>query len=210
MDMMEKFVGYMTEICEKVREAPDGFAVSGETAEERAEQLRAIIAEKGVEAFVAACEETEKAADPDRGKHAFEVLLDCVAQEDGLVLYLAEALKKNDRTAFYKLSRVTTHLDLDPDEFVYWLAHREDYSTDEEKSCAALMDACMERLKAEGRMDVAAALLSGDQQTFEIFRCEAPELRQNPAATFAWYCKNYLDRDYPVRFFLKCNGVKFD
>lgn len=210
MEQMERFIRYMTEICEKERASPEGFAVTGETPEQRAEELRTLIAEKGVEAFVSACEEAEKAADPDRGKHAFEVLLDCVAQDDGLVLYLAEALKKNDRTAFYKLSQVTTHLDLDPDEFVYWLGHREDYSSDEERGCAALMDACFDRLKGEGRMDVAAALLSGDQKTFESFRCEAPELRQVPAATYEWYCKNYLDRDYPVRFFLKHNGVKFE
>jgi len=210
MEQMERFIQYMTEICEKERASPEGFAVTGETPEQRAEELRSLIAEKGVEAFVSACEEAEKAADPDRGKHAFEVLLDCVAQEDGMVLYLAEALKKNDRTSFYKLSQVTTHLDLDPEEFVYWLGHREDYSSDEEKACAVLMDACLERLKAEGRMEVAAALLAGDQKTFESFRCEAPELRQNPAATFDWYCKNYLDRDYPVRFFLKHNGVKFN
>ena len=147
--------------------------------------------------------------DPDAGKHAFEVFLDCINQEDGLVLYLAESLKNNDRTAFYKLSQVTTHLDLDPDEFLYWLAHREDYASEEERSCAVLMDSCLERLKREGRMDVVAALLSGDQQTFEVFRCEAPELQHIPAATFAWFCENYLDRDYPVRFLLKHNGVKF-
>ena len=208
--MMERFIQYMTEICEGERSAPEDFEAAGETAEERAETLRGKIAEKGMEAFVEACEAAEKAADPDRGKHAFEVLLDCVAQDDGMVLYLAEALKKGDRTAFYKLSQVTTHLDLDPDEFVYWLAHREDYSSDEEKACAALMDACLARLKAEGQMDVVAALLSGDQKTFEIFRCEAPELKQLPIATFEWYCKNYLDRDYPVRFFLEYNGVKFN
>ncbi len=210
MEQMERFIQYMTEICEKERASPEGFAVTGETPEQRAEELRSLIAEKGVEAFVSACEEAEKAADPDRGKHAFEVLLDCVAQEDGMVLYLAEALKKNDCTAFYKLSQVTTHLDLDPEEFVYWLGHREDYSSDEEKACAVLMDACLERLKNEGRMDVIAALLSGDKATFESFRCEAEELRQVPAATYEWYCKNYLDRDYPVRFFLKHNGVKFN
>ncbi|MFR6394733.1 MAG: hypothetical protein ACLUNQ_06280 [Oscillospiraceae bacterium] len=42
--------------------------------------------------------------------------------------------------------------------------------------CAAVMDACLARLAEEERMDVAAALLSGDRKTFELFRCEAPEL----------------------------------
>ena len=59
------------------------------------------------------------------------------------------------------------------------------------------------------RMDVAAALLSGDRMTFDALRCEAPELRQLPVATYAWFEKNYLDRDYPLRFVLRCNGVQF-
>ena len=46
-------------------------------------------------------------------------------------------------------------------------------------------------------------------QTFELFRTEAPELRHLPAATYEWYSKNYLDRDYPLRFILMCNGVEF-
>ena len=41
------------------------------------------------------------------------------------------------------------------------------------------------------------------------FRTEAPELRHLPAATYEWYSKNYLDRDYPLRFILMCNGVEF-
>ena len=54
-----------------------------------------------------------------------------------------------------------------------------------------------------------AALLSGDRMTFDALRCEAPELRQLPVATYVWFEKNYLDRDYPLRFVLKCNGVQF-
>ena len=58
-------------------------------------------------------------------------------------------------------------------------------------------------------MDVAAALLSGDRMTFDALRCEAPELRQLPVATYVWFEKNYLDRDYPLRFVLRYNGVQF-
>ena len=54
-----------------------------------------------------------------------------------------------------------------------------------------------------------AALLSGDRATFETFRCEAPELRQLPEATYEWYSRNYLDRDYPIRVLMKVNGVAF-
>ena len=54
-----------------------------------------------------------------------------------------------------------------------------------------------------------AALLSGDEQTFCRFRCDAPELRSLPQATFEWYSTYYLDRYYPVRFIMKMNGVEF-
>ena len=100
-------------------------------------------------------------------------------------------------------------LDLDPREFLYWLAHREDYGTDDERACAAIMDACFARLYEEKQGELLGALLSGDQKTFELFRTEAPELRHLPAATYEWYSKNYLDRDYPLRFILMCNGVEF-
>ena len=147
--------------------------------------------------------------DPDADKHAFEVFLDCIAMDDGLVQYLIDVLKRMDRKEFFKLSQITTKLDLDPEEFLYWLGHREVYADEEERACAAVMDVALLRLANEGRLDVAAALLSGDQKTFETFRCEAPELVHLPAATFAWYEKNYLDRDYPIRLIMRLNGVKF-
>ena len=154
-------------------------------------------------------EADEPAPDPDAGKHAFEVFCDCLMLDENLIAYLIDVLKANDRAGFYKLSQVTTHLDLDPDEFLYWLAHREDYGTDDERACAAIMDACFARLYEEKQGELLGALLSGDQKTFELFRTEAPELRHLPAATYEWYSKNYLDRDYPLRFILMCNGVEF-
>lgn len=150
------------------------------------------------------------APDPDAGKHAFEVFCDCLMLDETLIAYLIEVLKSGDRAGFYKLSQITTKLDLDPDEFLYWLAHREDYAeSDDERACALIIDSLLDRLRAEGRMDVAAALLSGDRMTFDAVRCEAGELRQLPVATFRWFEQNYLDRDYPLRFVLKCNGVAF-
>ena len=154
-------------------------------------------------------EADEPAPDPDAGKHAFEVFCDCVELDEQLVAYLIDILKCGDKAAFYKLSQVTTQLDLDPREFLYWLAHREDYGTDDERACAAIMDACFARLYEEKQGELLGALLSGDQKTFELFRTEAPELRHLPAATYEWYSKNYLVRDYPLRFILMCNGVEF-
>ena len=147
--------------------------------------------------------------DPDAGKHAFEVFLDCIAMDDGLVQYLIDVLKRMDRREFFKLSQITTKLDLDPEEFLYWLGRRELYASEEELGCAGVMDHVLLRLADEGRLDVVAALLSGDQKTFEALRCEAPELIHVPIATYAWFEKNYLDRDYPIRLIMRLNGVKF-
>lgn len=147
--------------------------------------------------------------DRDADKHAFEVFLDCIAMDDGLVQYLIDVLKRMDRKEFFKLSQITTKLDLDPEEFLYWLGHREDYAGEEERACAALMDAVLLRLAEKKRLDVLAALLSGDQKTFEALRCEAPELLHVPAATFEWYETHYLDRDYPIRLIMRLNGVQF-
>lgn len=153
--------------------------------------------------------EQESTPDPDAGKHPFEVLLDCVALDDGLVQYLMDVLKRRDWKEFYKLSQITTHMSLDPEEFLYWLGHREDYAGDEERACAVIMDGCLERLMNEGRLELAAALLSGDESTFNTFRCEAQELVHLPQATYDWFCRNYLDRDYPIRALMKWNGIRF-
>lgn len=235
MSLWDYFLTYMTELCEGTRRPPQGITLTAEGADARAEQLQGQIAAMGAAEFVRRCAADEGTVlpdslfsadkppappeepqsepaeiDPDAGKHAFEVLADCVALEPQLVQYLIEVLRTDDRAAFYKLSQVTTHLDLDPQEFLYWLAHREDYAVDDtERACAAVMDAALERLSREGQRELIAALLSGDRATFELFRCEAPELRQLPAATFEWFCTHYLDRDYPLRFLLKFNGVRF-
>ena len=252
MELCERYLHYMSALCEGTMPAPPELALTADTTEERAAQLQSALKSMSVPDFVRLCAKSagdeldeaifdhfseedfsrallqmltaaaepeqpeekppaaESTPDPDAGKHAFEVFCDCLMLDENLIAYLIDVLKANDRAGFYKLSQVTTHLDLDPDEFLYWLAHREDYAeTDEERACAVILDACLDRLRAEGQMDVAAALLSGDRMTFDALRCEAPELRQLPVATYVWFEKNYLDRDYPLRFVLRCNGVEF-
>ena len=232
MTLFDYYLQYMTEVFEGKRPAPAGMEVTATEETERMKELGEKLMDMGMENFVRACaaqdgtvlpeevfaprEAAEIASeppasadepDPDAGKHPFEVFLDCIALDDGLVTYLIDVLKRRDDKEFFKLCQITTKMDLDPAEFLYWLSHRQDYGTEEEKVCAAVMDECLERLRREGRMDVAAALLSGDQKTFEVFRCEAPELVHLPEATFDWYAKNYLDRDYPIRMIMKWNGV---
>ena len=60
-----------------------------------------------------------------------------------------------------------------------------------------------------GQEGVIAALLSGDETTFKLFRTQAPELVHLPDATYEWYCRHYLDRYYPVRFILHHQGIEF-
>ena len=238
MTLFDYYLQYMTEVWEGKRPAPEGITLpdSGDEST-RIQALGQQLQAMGMAAFVRACaaqdgdalpEElfTESAPvpdappvpqadaapskpDPDAGKHAFEVFLDCIAMDDGLVQYLIDVLKRMDRAEFFKLSQITTKLDLDPEEFLYWLAHRQDYAGEDEQICAAVMDAALLRLAQEGRLDVVAALLSGDRKTFEALRCEAPELVHLPAATYDWYARHYLDRDYPIRLIMRLNGVKF-
>lgn len=238
MTLFDYYLQYMTEVWEGKRPAPEGITLPEDGDEStRIQALGQQLQAMGMAAFVRACaaqdgdalpEElfTESAPvpdappapqadaapsepDPDAGKHAFEVFLDCIAMDDGLVQYLIDVLKRMDRAEFFKLSQITTKLDLDPEEFLYWLAHRQDYAGEDEQICAAVMDAALLRLAQEGRLDVVAALLSGDRKTFEALRCEAPELIHLPAATYDWYARHYLDRDYPIRLIMRLNGVKF-
>ena len=238
MTLFDYYLQYMTEVWEGKRPAPEGITLPEDGDEStRIQALGQQLQAMGMAAFVRACaaqdgdalpEElfTESAPvpdappapqadaapsepDPDAGKHAFEVFLDCIAMDDGLVQYLIDVLKRMDRAEFFKLSQITTKLDLDPEEFLYWLAHRQDYAGEDEQICAAVMDAALLRLAQEGRLDVVAALLSGDRKTFEALRCEAPELVHLPAATYDWYARHYLDRDYPIRLIMRLNGVQF-
>ena len=238
MTLFDYYLQYMTEVWEGKRPAPEGITLPEDGDEStRIQALGQQLQAMGMAAFVRACaapdgdalpEElfTESAPvpdappapqaeaapsepDPDAGKHAFEVFLDCIAMDDGLVQYLIDVLKRMDRAEFFKLSQITTKLDLDPEEFLYWLAHRQDYAGEDEQICAAVMDAALLRLAQEGRLDVVAALLSGDRKTFEALRCEAPELVHLPAATYDWYARHYLDRDYPIRLIMRLNGVRF-
>ena len=139
----------------------------------------------------------------------YEVFLDSVCLEDELLQYLIDVLKRRNAEEFQKLSHAAARTILDMDDFLAWLGNKELLAPVEEQACVKIMDGCFARLQAEGQMELLAALLSGDQKTFELFRCDAPELQHLPDATYEWYCQNYLDRYYPVRFFMKFGGVRF-
>ena len=95
------------------------------------------------------------------------------------------------------------------EDFLAWLGNRELLGSTDERACVRIIDGCLSRLMAEGQTELAAALLSGDETTFKLFRTEAPELVHLPDATYDWYSKYYLDGYYPIRFILRQNGVAF-
>lgn len=151
--------------------------------------------------------EPPKIDEPDGPRSAYEVLLDCCLLDENLLLYLIDVLKRGAEEEFQKLALVTARKAFTQADFLYWFATKQDRAGQEELICVTLMDAVFGRLAAEGQKELIAALLCGDQTTFELFRCDAPELQHLPEATFEWYEKNYLQGYYPVRYMLKYNGV---
>lgn len=145
--------------------------------------------------------------EPDGPRSACEVLIDCCLLDDKLFAYLADVLKRQDVAGFVQLAQVTTRTGLRPEDFLLWLATKEYSAPETEQACVAIMDTCLRRVQTEGQTELLAALLAGDEQTFTLFRCEAEELKHLPAATYEWYCENYLDKYYPVRFMLRTLGV---
>ncbi len=154
-------------------------------------------------------DEPPKIDEPDGPRSAYAVLIDCCSLDEKLMYYLIDVLRRDAEEEFQKLALVTARKAFTQADFLYWFATKEERADEEEFICVSLMDACLSRLAAEGQVELIAALISGDQTTFDLFRCEAPELRQFPQATFEWYEKNYLQRFYPLRYLLKHNGVKF-
>lgn len=157
----------------------------------------------------APAEETPAEEAPAEKQNAYEAFLDCLCLEDALLEYLIEVLKNDDGLGFFRLSQVTVRRELKLADFLYWFATKELYAGEDERACVTIIDALLDRLASEGQMEAVAALVAGDQTTFELIRCDAPELRQLPAATYEWFFEYYLSRYYPIRAILKFRGVKF-
>ena len=108
-----------------------------------------------------------------------------------------------------RLALVTTRKAFTLHDFLYWFAGKAQRASRDELICTTIIDACLDRLAAEGQRELIAALLCGDRKTFELFRCDAPELMHLPDATYEWFEENYLRGFYPMRYMLKFNGVQF-
>ena len=152
-------------------------------------------------------DQTPKIEEPDGPRSAYEVLLDCCLLDEKLLYYLIDVIKRDAVGEFQKLALVTTRKAFTPADLLGWFAGKERRGEREELICVTLMDTVFDRLAAEGQKELIAALLCGDKTTFELFRCDAPELLHLPEATYEWYEKNYLAGYYPVRYLLKFNGI---
>ena len=159
----------------------------------------------------APAEPPQEAAEPVKTeiRDIYEVFLDSVCLDDALLQYLIDVLKRRDAASFRTLSHAAARTILDMDDFLAWLGNKELLAPVEERACVRILDGCFARLRQEGQLELLAALLSGDRTTFERFRCDAPELQHLPDATYDWFCQNYLDRYYPVRFILHHQGIEF-
>ena len=155
--------------------------------------------------------EAESPAAPVKSeiRDIYEVFLDSVCLDDALVQYLIDIVKRGAHDEFETLSHAAARTILDMDDFLAWLGNKELLAGEDERACACIMDGCFERLRREGQLELLAALLAGDEATFRLFRAQAPELVHLPDATYEWYCNNYLDKYYPVRFLMRFHGVVF-
>ena len=229
----ERYLQYFSELCAGTRAMPEGLSSQAEDPMAKVVELQTQVLEMGIPAFVRACAamdgetipqaeldsfdlqatlqalETGAEQEPVKTeiRNIYEVFLDSICLEESLLAYLIDLLRREDHEGFKKLSQVAARTHLDMADFRVWLSHKELLGDEEEQLCVRVMDHCLERLMAEGQGEVAAALLSGDEKTFVAFRAEAPELQHLPVATYQWFCKNYLDRYYPVRFMIRANGV---
>ncbi len=233
MTFWEYDLHYTGKILDGALPCPEGITLTKTEDMERAVELLAQVEQMGMAEFVRRCAAAEGTEIPQevydsfqpqqveellrqlpleqpaqRGS-AYAALLDCCALEEGLTAYLIDVLRRGDAAGFYRLSRVTTRTDVRPEAFLAWLGSLEQRADDEERACAETMDACLDRLLREGRGEVAAALIAGDEQTFTAFRRESPELVHRPEATMEWFETNYLDRYYPIRFLMRANGIQF-
>lgn len=238
MALLSYYLQYVSEICEGTRSAPAGIVLRQEEPVQRALELHRAAQEMGIDAFVRACADADgtqiareeyDSFDPNEFAAAveqfsappqeqtpeseirdiYEVFLDSILLDDKLMRYLIDVALRNDQKEFETLSRAAARTVLSLEDFMAWLGNKELLAGEEERDCAARMDACMERLRAEGKLELLAALLSADEKTYCAFRTGAPELCDLPNADYEWFCKNYADRYYPVRFIMRFNGVRF-
>ena len=105
-------------------------------------------------------------------REIYEVFLDSVLLDDALLRYLIDICRRHDEKEFRTLSHAAARTLLDLDDFMAWLGSKELFAGEDERACVRILDACFARLQAEGKLELLAALLSGDDQAAQKQRQE--------------------------------------
>ena len=233
MELLSYYLQLLSDLCEGKRPLPQGIELTKQDPTERALQLQQQLSKISITEFLRACAKEDGMGFSDEEIDAFdlsallpaeqpetspvrseirdiyEVFLDSICLEDRFLHYLIDVLKRRDKEEFQKLTQVAARSHLDMDDFLAWLGNKHLIAPEQEQICVLIMDKCLQRLADSHQTELLAALLSGDETTFSLFRCEADELVHLPEATYDWFCTNYLDQYYPVRFLMRFHGVKF-
>ena len=185
MTLLERYLNYLSQICEGSRTPPEGILLTRTGNMEKAIELQQQIAGLGIPEFVKRCAAQDGEEIPAQELESFDAsqMLSALTQMDA-----GEALPAQEAPVEEE-------------------AQPEPVKTEIRDIYEVFLDSVC--LMQEGQRELAAALLSGDETTFKLFRTQAPELVHLPDATYEWYAQNYLDRYYPVRFILRMNGVVF-
>ncbi len=233
MELLSYYLQLLSELCEGKRPLPEGIELTEQDPTQRAVELQQKLSAGSVTDFLRQCaaedgktfsddelasfdlrkllpqSEPEQPPVQTEIRDIYEVFLDSVCLEDRFLQYLIDVLKRRDKEEFQKLTQIAARSHLDMDDFLAWLGNKHLIAPEEEQICVLLMDKCLQRLANAGQTELIAALLSGDETTFSLFRCEAEELKHLPEATYDWFCTNYLDKYYPVRFLMRYHSVEF-
>ena len=155
MTLLERYLNYLSQICEGSRTPPEGILLTRTGDMEKAVELQQQIAGLGIPEFVKRCAAQEAPAEEEAQpepvkteiRDIYEVFLDSVCLEDNLLSYLIDILKRGAKDEFQTLSHAAARTLLDMDEFLLWLGNKEAFAGPDERACAAIMDGCLNRLK---------------------------------------------------------------
>ena len=194
MTLLERYLNYLSQICEGSRTPPEGILLTRTGDMEKAIELQQQIAGLGIPEFVKRCAAQDGEEIPEQELESFdasqmlsaltqmdaeeaqpepvkteirdiyEVFLDSVCLEDNLLSYLIDILKRGAKDEFQTLSHAAARTLLDMDEFLLWLGNKEAFAGPDERACAAIMDGCLNRLMQEGQRELTASSCSGPRR----------------------------------------------
>ena len=221
MKVPEYYMTLLQELSEGTRKPPEGISLSQQEPLPRAIELQQQIQGMGLPEFLRRCAAQDGTELDEDELEALkpENLLAALARDPAPTQTPPEALEDlegpkepdppvieepDDPRSVYSVLLDCCSLDEDLLRYLIDVLQR---NADKEFQKLALVTT-RKAFPPEDQKELMAALLSGDRKTFELFRCEAPELVHLPQATFEWYAENYLDHYYPIRYLIRFNGIR--